>query len=208
MTQATRLGVDVGGTYTDLVLLGETGEADSLKVPTTPADPAQGVLNGIAELGLDPAALEMIVHGSTIGVNTIIQRKGARTGLLTTAGFEDVLEIGTMSKPEMYNLFYRKPRPLVAREHRLGVQERMTYQGDVLEVVDADDVVEKVEHLVGEGVTSLAISTVHAYANPENEAAIARIITERFPDLTVSVSHQIANQRTLAHGTYAVALHV
>jgi len=195
VTQAMRLGVDVGGTYTDLVLLGETGEAHSLKVPTTPADPAQGVLDGIAQLELDLSALEMIVHGSTIGVNTIIQRNGARTGLLTTAGFEDVLEIGTMSKPEMYNLFYRKPRPLVAREHRLGIRERMTYQGEILEVVHADDVVEKVEHLVSEGVTSLAIATLHAYANPENEAEIARIVAQRFPQLTLSVSHQIANQR-------------
>src|SRR6476620_6356780 len=103
-----RLGVDVGGTYTDLVLLDGNAEPTSLKIPSTPSDPAQGVLDGIAALDIDPSKLEMLVHGSTIGVNTIIQRKGARTGLLTTHGFEDVLDIGTMSKPEMYNLFYRK----------------------------------------------------------------------------------------------------
>jgi N-methylhydantoinase A len=190
-----RLGVDVGGTYTDLVLLNGDADLITLKVPTTPSDPAQGVLKGIEGLGLDVSELEMIVHGSTIGVNTIIQRKGARTGLLTTEGFEDVLDIGTMSKPEMYNLFYRKPRPLVSREHRLGIRERMTFAGQILQEVEENDVVEKAQLLIDEGITSLAISTLHSYANAENEDRIARIVAERFPDLVLSVSHEIVNQR-------------
>jgi N-methylhydantoinase A len=137
----------------------------------------------------------MIVHGSTIGVNTIIQGTGAKTGLLTTEGFEDILEIGTMSKPEMYNLFYRKPRPLVPREHRLGVAERTTFNGDVVQAVDAAAIVEKVGYLVDEGVTSLAVSLLHAYANPESEERIKEAVAGSFPGLTLSVSHEIANQR-------------
>jgi N-methylhydantoinase A len=190
-----RLGIDVGGTYTDLVLLDGTSEPINRKVPTVPSDPAQGVLNGLEVFDLDLAELEMIVHGSTIGVNAIIQGKGAKTGLITTEGFEDVLEIGTMSKPDMYNLFYRKPRPLVPREHRLGVKERMTFDGEVLQGIDEDEVVQKVQYLVDEGLSSLAISTLHAYANPESEVRIKEIVTRHFPDLTVSVSHEIANQR-------------
>jgi N-methylhydantoinase A len=190
-----RLGVDVGGTYTDLVLLDGEGDAISIKVPSTPGNPAQGVLDGITALGLDVSELELIVHGSTIGVNTIIERNGARTGLLTTAGFEDVLDIGTMSKPEMYNLFYRKPPPLVAREHRLGISERMTYTGDVLQTVDDKDVITKVEQLVEDGISSLAIAMLHSYANPANEDSVAAVVSERFPDVVLSVSHTIANQR-------------
>jgi N-methylhydantoinase A len=190
-----RLGIDVGGTYTDLVLLDESGVPVSLKVPSVPGDPARGVLDGIDALGVDVSELEMIVHGSTIGVNAIIQGTGARTGLLTTAGFEDVLEIGTQSKPEMYNLLYRKPRPLVAREHRLGVDERMTFEGEVLRAPDAEEIVAKVQELVDDGLSSLAISTLHSYANPASEAAIKATVAERFPELTLSVSSEIANQR-------------
>lgn len=191
-----RLGIDVGGTYTDLVLLDEaTKEVRMAKVPSTPRNPAKGVIEGIVDLDLDLSTVQFIVHGTTIGVNTIIQRNGAKTGLLTTAGFEDVLEIGTMSKTEMYNLFYRKPRPLIPRQNRLGIAERMTFDGEVLKPVDREDVRAQVCTLVEEGITSVAISTLHAYANADNENAIAQILREEFPDLDVSVSHKIVNQR-------------
>jgi N-methylhydantoinase A len=191
-----RLGIDVGGTYTDLVVFDEnTKELLMGKVPSTPKNPAEGVINGIKALGIDLSELEMIVHGTTIGVNTVIQKKGAKTGLLTTYGFHDVLEIGTMSKPDMYNLFYRKPRPLVPREYRIGIHERMTFEGEVLVDVDPDEVREKVKYLIDEGVNSIAISTLHSYANPENERKIAALIRREYPDMYVSVSHEIANQR-------------
>ncbi len=192
---AQRLGIDVGGTYTDLVLLPLVGEPTTLKVPTVPDDPAQGVLDGLEMLDVELSRIGMIVHGSTIGVNAVIQGTGATTGLLTTEGFTDVLEIGTMSKPDMYNIFYRRPRPLVAREHRLGVRERMAPTGDVLCAVDECDVREKIDALVDDGVTSVAIATLHAYANPENERRIAEIVRGRHPQLTLSLSHRIANQR-------------
>lgn len=191
-----RLGVDVGGTYTDLVLLDTTtGEMQMLKVPSTSKDLARGVMNGMEALELDFSTLQFIVHGTTIGVNTIIQGTGAKTGLLTTSGFEDVPEIGTMSKPEMYNLFYRKPRPLVPREHRLSVSERMTFEGQVIRPVDKDEVRVQVRRLLAEGIRSVAISILHSYANPANENAIAEILREEFPQLDVSVSHEIVNQR-------------
>ena len=194
--KSKRLGIDVGGTYTDLVFFDETSKDMRMaKTPSTPGNLVEGVLNGIIALELDLATVQLVVHGTTMGVNTIIQRNGAKTGLLTTAGFEDVLEIGTMSKPEMYNLFYRKPRPLVSREHRLGISERMTFEGTVLVAVDAEDVRTQVKKLIDDGVTSVAVATLHAYANPENEIEIARILNEEFPDLNVSVSHEISNQR-------------
>ena len=194
--KSKRLGIDVGGTYTDLVVFDEkTNDMRMAKTPSTPGNLVEGVINGIIALDLDLDSVQLVVHGTTMGVNTIIQGNGAKTGLLTTAGFEDVLEIGTMSKPEMYNLFYRKPRPLVSREHRLGIAERMTFEGEVLTAVDADDVRAQVSKLVDDGIVSVAVATLHAYANPENELAIARILQEDFPDLNVSVSHEISNQR-------------
>lgn len=194
--KSKRLGIDVGGTYTDLVFFDEaTKDMRMAKTPSTPGNLVEGVINGIIALDLDLSTLQLVVHGTTMGVNTVIQQNGAKTGLLTTAGFEDVLEIGTMSKPEMYNLFYRKPRPLVSREHRLGISERMTFEGEVLVAVDADDVRTQVRKLVDDGVTAVAVATLHSYANPENEIEIARIVKEEFPELNVSVSHEISNLR-------------
>jgi N-methylhydantoinase A len=191
-----RLGVDVGGTYTDLVLLDEaTGQMAAAKAPSVPDDLARGVINGLEALGVDLSDLGMIVHGSTIGVNTVIQGNGATVGLLTTAGFEDVVEIGTMSRPEMYNLLYRKPTPLVSRDHRIGIQERVTARGAILQPVRVSEVIESVERLVAEGIVSVAIATLHSYANPSNEDAIAAAIRNRFPELALSVSHTIVNQR-------------
>ena len=194
--KSKRLGIDVGGTYTDLVFFDETSKDMRMaKTPSTPGNLVEGVISGIKALELDLATVQLVVHGTTMGVNTVIQKNGARTGLLTTAGFEDVLEIGTMSKPEMYNLFYRKPRPLVSREHRLGISERMTFEGNVLVAVDADNVRTQAKKLMADDITSVAVATLHAYANPENENEIARILKEEFPDLNVSVSHEISNQR-------------
>lgn len=191
-----RLGVDVGGTYTDLVLLDEdTKEMKMVKVPSRPGNLAKGVIDGIKALDLDLSTVQFVVHGTTVGVNTIIQGVGAKTGLLTTSGFEDVLEIGTMSKPEMYNLFYRKPRPLVSRENRLGISERMAFDGEILSNVDENEVRAQTIKLVAQGVISVAIATLHSYVNPVNESSIARIVREGFPTLDVSVSHEIVNQR-------------
>jgi 5-oxoprolinase (ATP-hydrolysing) len=191
-----RLGIDVGGTYTDVVLLEtETKRMRSIKVPSTPRDFSLGILRGIDAIGVDLPTVEYIVHGATVGVNTIIQKKGARTGLLTTRGFEDVLEIGDMCKPDMYNLFYRKARPLVSRENRLGIGERVSADGQVLQAVSRDDVVAQVSKLKSKGINSLAVCTLNSYRNSVSECAISDVVREVFPELKLSVAHRIVNQR-------------
>lgn len=196
MRAIQRLGIDVGGTFTDFVWLDESkGQIHSWKVPSTPSDPAQAVTEGVKAGGVSLSAIDLVVYGSTLGINTVIERRGATVGLFTTRGFEDILEIGWMSKPDMYNLFYSKPRPLVLRRNRIGIAERVLSDGQVLEEVNEAQVLEELEGLRSRGVTSLAISTINAYANPTNELRIGGIIQRAWPGAPLSVSHQIVNQR-------------
>ena len=130
-------GFDIGGTFTDFVVYDtQSKELTAGKVLSSPEDAVEALVAGVDQLGLDLARVRFIVHGTTVGLNAILEGNGATVGLVTSAGFRDVLEIGLMDKKEMYNLFYRKPRPLVAREHRLGIRERMTYEGEVIMEVE------------------------------------------------------------------------
>jgi N-methylhydantoinase A len=191
-----RLGIDTGGTFTDFVLIRESdGEITSLKTLSTPPEFSQGVVNGLDKLDLDLRQVNYIVHGTTIGVNALIQRQGAMTGLLTTRGFEDILHIQWMNKPEMYSLFYRKPAPLVRRRNRLGIDERVDGQGRILKEVDPERVHEAMRSLIDRGITSLAICTINSYANPKNEQRIFQIVQEAYPNIHVSVSNHIISQR-------------
>ena len=132
-----RIAVDIGGTFTDIALLTDAGLIHQSKISSTPADPSIAVVEGVAqllaELSIDPAAVAEVLHGTTVGSNTILQRKGARTGLITTRGFRDVLEIGRIRMPDMFDLTWDKPEPLVPRRHRLEVTERMAADGSVVE---------------------------------------------------------------------------
>ncbi len=191
-----RLGIDTGGTFTDFVLLNEvTGEITAFKTASTPDDFARGVLIGLGKHGVSLDAVAYLVHGVTIGVNAIIEGRGARCGLLTTEGFEDILHIGWMNKREMYNLFYRKPQPLIRRRDRIGIRERVSATGEILHDVDPDEVRRAVAMLVERGVESIAVCTLNSYANPQSEQSIASIVTTEFPKIHLSVSHEIANQR-------------
>jgi N-methylhydantoinase A len=191
------LGIDIGGTFTDIVAFDPaSGRAFAWKESTTPDDPARGVLAGVRHLlahhGIAPAAIGRTVHATTLFTNALIERRGAATGLITTAGFRDVLEIARERKYELYDLFIRMPRPLVPREWRREVRERLAPDGRIEIPLDSDQLLHEVRFLVAEGVTSLAIMFLHAYANPVHEQQAAQAIAAAFPTLSVSLSSDIA----------------
>jgi N-methylhydantoinase A len=187
------LGVDIGGTFTDLMLFDpRTGSMDFMKVLTTPDDLSRGVLEGIKAIteARETSAEEIssAIHGSTIGINTIIERKGARTGLITTVGFEDVLLIGRQTRPRIYDWTVGRPKPLVPGSLRKGVRERISYTGEVLEPLDLEGLRDSLRHLKEDGAESVAICLLHSYANPSHEKEIERAIGSMWPDAYVSVS--------------------
>src|SRR6478672_4375833 len=184
------IAVDAGGTFTDLLAFDRrTRSILSAKVPSTPADPARAVLAAVAETRIPRSQIEFFGHSTTVALNALIQRRGARTGLVTTAGFRDVLEIQRFNRPEMYNLFYAKPVPLVARNLRQEGVERVDTDGQVLTPLDEDGLVAVVKDLVSAGVEALAICFLNAYKNPAHEARAAELVTARFRTLEVTASH-------------------
>jgi N-methylhydantoinase A len=191
-----RLGVDIGGTFTDLVWMDEaTGAVRVGKLLTTPKDPAQaveqGVLRLLEEAGAVPAGVRSLIHGTTLATNALIERKGARTGLLTTAGFRDALEIGREGRYDMYDLLIDPPAPLVPRHLRMEVEERMAADGSVARPLDAARARAVIASLLAEGVEAIAISLLHAYRNGAHEAALARLVAAEAPGLPVSCSSEV-----------------
>ncbi|HYI81685.1 MAG TPA: hydantoinase/oxoprolinase family protein [Acetobacteraceae bacterium] len=194
---ALSLGIDIGGTFTDLVLHDpDTGRATIWKESTTPDDPSRGALAGALEVlrraGRAPAEVSRVVHATTLFTNALIERRGARTALLTTAGFRDVLEIGRERKYELYDIFLSMPRPLVARPWRREAAERLAPDGAVEISLDLDAALAEVEALVAEGAESLAVVFLHAHANPVHERLLGDAVARRFPSLSVSLSSDIA----------------
>jgi N-methylhydantoinase A len=191
------LGIDIGGTFTDIVVYDHAqGRRFSRKVLTTHDDPSRGVVEGIdrvlAEDGVPAAEIGRVVHATTLFTNAMIERKGAVTGLVTTAGFRDALEIGRERKYELYDVHIEKPQPLVPRHLRAEVPERMDARGAVRIPLDEAALETVVDGLVRDGVTSVAVAFLHAYANPAHERAAAAVIARRFPDLAVSTSSDVA----------------
>jgi N-methylhydantoinase A len=191
------LGIDIGGTFTDIVVYDhDSGRQWSRKVLTTHDDPARAVASGVAMLlhegRLDPARFSRVVHATTLFTNALIERKGADTGLLTTEGFADTLEIGRERKYELYDLGITKPEPLVPRHRRLEVAERTKADGTINRRLDPRQVEARAKTLVDAGVASIAVVFLHAYANPRNEAEAVRAIAKRYPDLAVTASHEVA----------------
>ncbi len=195
--KALSLGIDIGGTFTDIVVF-DPGQARVAiwKESTTPDDPARGVVTGIRRVlardGVAASDIGRVVHATTLFTNALIERKGARTGLVTTAGFRDVLEIGRERKYELYDIFIEMPEPLVPRPLRREVPERIGPDGAVEIPLDVPALLREVDELVAAGITSLAIVFLHAYANPVHERAAAAAIAERHPRLSLSVSSDIA----------------
>jgi N-methylhydantoinase A len=191
------LGIDIGGTFTDLVLYGGAdGRQFSYKQLTTPEDPTIGVMDGIGHLlratAVAPAAINRVVHATTLFTNSLIERRGATAGLLTTSGFRDVLEIGRERKFELYDLRIQKPEPLIPRNLRLGVEERMDAAGTVLVPLDEAGLLAAARQLIDAGAESLAVVFLHSYINPENERRAARLLAEAFPDIALSSSIDVA----------------
>ncbi|HLG44797.1 MAG TPA: hydantoinase/oxoprolinase family protein [Reyranella sp.] len=191
------LGIDIGGTFTDLVIHDpRDGRAVIWKESTTPDDPARGAIDGtrrvLAKAGAKPEQVGRVVHATTLFTNALIERKGAKTGLLTTAGFRDVLEIGRERKYELYDLFIEMPKPLVPRPWRREAIERLAADGSVEKPIDIDAALREVAELVEQGVESLAICFLHSYANPAHERAIGAAIAERYQNLSISLSSDVA----------------
>ncbi len=193
------LAIDIGGTFTDVVVIRSDRESlSAAKVLTTYPDPSRGVLEGAAKAlesaGVPPAQVERLIHGTTLVTNALIERKGARTGLLTTAGFRDALEIGREGRYDIYDLFLELPEPLVERRLRLEVRERLNARGEVLEELDETTVREACRLLAKEGVEAVAVCFLHSYANSDHERRAAAIASELLPGAAVSASHAVAPQ--------------
>ena len=196
-TAPLSLGIDIGGTFTDLVIHDpRDGRAVIWKESTTPDDPARGAIEGtrkvLAKARATPDQIGRVVHATTLFTNALIERKGAKTGLLTTAGFRDVLEIGRERKYELYDLFIEMPKPLVPRPWRREAVERLAPDGSVEKKLDIDAALAEVAALVKDGIESLAICFLHAYANPAHERAIGAAVAERFQNLSISLSSDVA----------------
>jgi N-methylhydantoinase A len=190
-----RLGVDVGGTFTDLVLVAPDGRALTRKVLSTSANYAEAIISGtaalLADAGLLPAVVGDVIHGTTVATNAILERRGARTGLITTAGFRDLLEIGRLRLARLYDLDFERPAPLVPRRLRLEVVERMSHVGEVITALDPSSVEMAIDRLAGEGIESVAVCLLHAYANPAHEQAVGAIVRERAPRVALTLSSEI-----------------
>ncbi|MBS0520707.1 MAG: hydantoinase/oxoprolinase family protein [Proteobacteria bacterium] len=190
-----RLAVDIGGTFTDLALEAN-GKRTSVKVLTTPRAPEEGVLTGIDEIlklsGLKPGDLSLIIHGTTLATNAIIERKGAKTALIVTEGFRDSIEMAFEHRFEQYDIFMQKPAPLVARDLRFGVPERLDGRGNVLIPLDEAAVRELAPKLKAAGVEAVAIGYMHAYLDGKHEQRTREILSELLPGLSITLSSEVS----------------
>jgi N-methylhydantoinase A len=191
----TFVAVDIGGTFTDLIAFDEAeGRIRHAKALTTPRNPVQGVLDCIGKAALDVGAIGTLIHGSTIAINTLIERKGAKVGLLVTRGTKDVYIIGRGNRPEAYNLFFHRPQPLVPRHRTLEIDERLYATGEVRDRLNRESVRAACADLAKEGVDAIAVCFLHSYANPEHERAAADQAAASVPDCYVTASHDILRE--------------
>ena len=194
-----RLGCDIGGTFTDFVLIDDrTGEIYINKCLTTPGDPSDAVEQGMRELGKKVLGyvekLDEVIHGTTLVINAIIERKGAKTGLITTGGFRDVLELGREIRYAPYDIFAEFPKPLVPRRFRLEVEERVRSDGTVLVPLRPEEVRQVVRQLVGMGVESIAVCLINSFENPAHERLVKKIVEEEAQGVPVSISYEVLPQ--------------
>lgn len=191
-----RLGVDVGGTFTDFALYDtETNQLEFAKTPSTPANQALGVAVGIRKLmdryAVSPDRIDFFIHGTTVATNTLLERKGARTALIVTAGFRDILQIGRQDRPDLYDWRIRRPDPLVPRHLRFEVHERVLHTGKVLAAMQDQDLDHVIERIRNAHVDTVAVCLLHSYANPTHERAIGEALRRELPGVPISLSHEI-----------------
>ncbi|MFP4051349.1 MAG: hydantoinase/oxoprolinase family protein [Thermoplasmata archaeon] len=190
-----RVGVDVGGTFTDTVFLNEkTGELSISKSSSTPENYSKGVLNSIKKITDDLSNIQFFSHGTTVGVNALIEDNLCDMGLITTEGFRDVLEIGRGNRSNMYDPCYKKPEPMIPRRARLEVPERISGSGEIIKPLDEKEVRESIKKLNDMDVDGVVVALINSYANPEHEERIGEIINEEYPDLFVSLSSDISRE--------------
>ena len=195
MTEHFRIGTDIGGTFTDIVFSGSNGTILTRKVLSTPGDYSRGIREGIQEVlraeGICPSAIKEVVHGTTIVTNTCIELTGSRVGLITTEGFRDVLEIARGRMPDLYNLRWNKPTPLVPRYLRFEVRERIGKNGEILRQLDVNHAKAVIQELVDAGVESIAICLYNSPRNPKHEEQIEALVRSMAPQVFISRSTKI-----------------
>lgn len=193
-----RLGVDIGGTFTDIVLLGDEGKIQTKKILSSPPDYSEAIETGVRELlresGVEASQIVEFIHGTTVVTNTIIERKGAKVALVTTKGFRDVLELGRFRAPTLYDSKFRKLDPLVERRLRFEISERMAADGSIIRPVDFQELDAVAAEIEREGVPSVAVCFINSYVNAENEIAAVEFLRKRLPDVSVSASTQLLPQ--------------
>ncbi|MGC3938627.1 hydantoinase/oxoprolinase family protein [Roseobacter sp. EG26] len=197
MQSSIRLGVDIGGTFTDVVLE-KAGEPFSTKVLTTYAAPENAIIDGMhqvcAKAGVSPSDIDQIIHGTTLATNALIERRGAKTALITTRGFRDVIEMRTESRFEQYDLNLNLPEPLLPRQRRYTVTERIDARGEVLIAMDRKEVETLVDEIAQAGYESVAIGLIHSYLNDAHERLVAEVVAEKMPDAMISISAEVSPQ--------------
>jgi len=196
VAEAFRVGVDIGGTFTDFVMIDtRSGDLFNEKVLTTPDDPSVGVLQGLEKIldtnGVKPAEISHVIHGTTLVANAVIERRGAKVALITTAGFGDILEIGTEWRYDTYDLFIEMPQPLVPRHWRYEVSERIGPAGNVLTPLDENTVTAVARQIAASDATAVAVSLLHGFRNPVHERRVREIVAREAPDLVVCISSDV-----------------
>ncbi|ANU21409.1 5-oxoprolinase [Planococcus plakortidis] len=189
-----RVATDIGGTFTDLVYVDDQGVVGVAKSHTTPPNFEQGIIDVIKKSEIDQQTIETFIHGTTVIINALTERKGVKTGLITTQGFRDVLEIGRGNRPDLFNVRYKKPAPFVERYLRQEVEERLNQKGEIVVPLDQDRIKELVAYFKKEQVEALAVSYLHAYKNPEHEQQTVQLIKELWPEISVTASHEVTKE--------------
>ncbi len=204
--QRSRLSADVGGTFTDIAAFDEaTGAVRLGKALSTPARLVDGIEAGVRKAGVDFGASRLFLHGTTVAINTILERTGSRCALLTTQGFRDIYEIGRVNRPESYNLFFRRHEPLIERAQRYEIRERIDAGGRVLIPLDEAQLAAIVAQAAAEGIEAVAILFLHSYANPAHERRAKAIVEAAHPRLFVTASHELSQEYREFERTSTVA---
>ena len=200
-----RVATDIGGTFTDIVYIDDSGKVCVNKSHTTPPNFEQGVIDVIEKCDIDSKAVKDLTHGTTVVINALTERKGAKTGLITTKGFRDIIEIGRGTRPDLFNFNFKKPQPFVPRYLRLEVEERLDYQGNELVPLNEEDVRACAEALKKEGVEAIAIVFLHSYVNAAHEKQAKALVEALCPEIAVTASYEVSREwREYERSTTAV----